>query len=652
MVQTRSPKWETSASVGYRILVPVTSPEEAGLVLPLAAALARVRQGQVWFMQVVAVPPGKTLSEAAGDAIQAREQLEAFLREHRGAYSVPMRTLVKVARDAWEGLWEAAIQEQADLLILHWGGSLLPSTMDDRLRDPRLMEPPCDLILLRTVPSWKGPEDWKQVQHILLPVRESPHSVLALRVADALAETLEAHITVLFVVPPGTQEGREESRFRAAFGPALRELRSVIRTIVVEGDIAENILEEARAYQLLVMGSSEDPRDWLGLHLRHVAEQARIPLVITRKMQPKPHARAAALLRPRQHPIAVLVDRWFAENTFHSREFEDLEELVRLKAEQRVTISLGLPALNEEETIGSVITTMKTALVEEVPLLDEIVLIDSGSVDYTREIAMELGIPVYIHQEILPQYGAYRGKGEALWKSLYVLRGDIVVWIDTDIRNIHPRFVYGVVGPLLKYPHIQYVKGFYRRPLKQGERLIAGGGGRVTELTARPLFNLFFPELSGLIQPLSGEYAGRRRALERLPFFTGYGVETGLLIDMLEIFGLRAIAQVDLLERVHRNQPLSALSKMAFAIIQVVVKRLEERHKIRLLEDINKTMNLIRYEPGRYFLEPVEIQEHERPPILTLPEYRAKHGLPPLSREEREALLARRRVKAEWETAL
>ncbi|HID84264.1 MAG TPA: glucosyl-3-phosphoglycerate synthase [Anaerolineales bacterium] len=304
--------------------------------------------------------------------------------------------------------------------------------------------------------------------------------------------------------------------------------------------------------------------------------------------------------------------------------------LVALKEAQGVTISLGLPALNEEATIGQIITTMKTALMEEVPLLDEIVLIDSGSVDYTREIAADLGIPVYIHQKVLPQYGAYHGKGETLWKSLYVLQGDIIVWIDTDIRNIHPRFVYGLLGPLLRNPRIQYVKGFYRRPLKQGSKMVAGGGGRVTELTARPLLNLFFPELSGLIQPLAGEYAGRRQALEQLPFFTGYGVETGLLIDLLSRFGLGAIAQVDLQERIHRNQPLRDLSKMAFAIIQVVIRRLEDRHKIRLLEDFNKTMNLIRYEMGRYWLEPQEIRERERPPIVTLPEYREKFGRRPV----------------------
>ncbi len=172
-------------------------------------------------------------------------------------------------------------------------------------------------------------------------------------------------------------------------------------------------------------------------------------------------------------------------------------------------------------------------------LVDEIVLMDSNSNDRTRQIAADLGVPVYIHQELLPGYGPRHGKGEALWKSLLVTHGDIVVWIDTDIVNIHPRFVYGVIGPLLANPALQFVKGFYQRPLRSGERTMATGGGRVTELTARPMLNLFYPELSGVIQPLSGEYGGRRSALEQLSFFSGYGVESGLLIDIFEKFGLR-----------------------------------------------------------------------------------------------------------------
>jgi glucosyl-3-phosphoglycerate synthase len=322
--------------------------------------------------------------------------------------------------------------------------------------------------------------------------------------------------------------------------------------------------------------------------------------------------------------ISILVDKWFAENTYSSEEFADLDRLLALKQAQGVSISLALPALNEEGTVGKVIRTVRRALMDELPLLDEIVLVDSASEDRTREIAAQEGARVYTHQELLPAYGARVGKGEALWKSLFVTRGDIIAWVDTDIVNIHPRFVYGIVGPLLRDPRVQLVKGFYRRPLRVGDKLQAGAGGRVTELAARPLFNLFYPELSGLVQPLAGEYAGRRSALERVPFFSGYGVETGLLIDILDRFGLSAIAQVDLMERVHHNQPLEALGKMAFSIIQVVINRLEARTGQPMLEEVNKSMKLIRHDRRGYFLEVEEIAELDRPPMITLPEYRTR----------------------------
>jgi glucosyl-3-phosphoglycerate synthase len=205
---------------------------------------------------------------------------------------------------------------------------------------------------------------------------------------------------------------------------------------------------------------------------------------------------------------------------------------------------------------------------------------------------------------------------------LYCTQGDIIIWLDTDIVNIHPRFAYGLIGPLLLRPDIQFVKGFYRRPLRVGDKIQAGGGGRVTELTARPLLNLFYPELSGVIQPLSGEYGGTRAALEQFSFFSGYGVEIGLLIDMLDKFGLNAIAQVDLQERIHHNQPLEALSKMSFAIIQAVIRKLESRYGQNFLENVNKTMKLIRYDQESFALDVEEIAERDRPPMIELPEYR------------------------------
>jgi glycosyltransferase involved in cell wall biosynthesis len=292
-----------------------------------------------------------------------------------------------------------------------------------------------------------------------------------------------------------------------------------------------------------------------------------------------------------------------------------------LKKRRGLTVSLALPSLNEEATVGRVIRTVKKRLMDEIPLLDEIVLIDSNSTDRTREIARRLNVPVYVHQQLLPDLPAREGKGEALWKSLLVTRGDILLWIDTDIVNIHPRFVFGILGPLLRYPHIHFVKGFYRRPLKVGTKTQAGGGGRVTELIARPLINLFYPELSGIVQPLSGEYGARRSFLEQIPFFSSYGVETGLLIDAYEKFGLSGIAQVDLLERIHHNQPLEALSKMSFIILQAFLRKLEKRYGLRMVEDVNKSMKLVRETSGTYSLDVEEIIEAERPPMAEVPAY-------------------------------
>jgi glucosyl-3-phosphoglycerate synthase len=454
---------------------------------------------------------------------------------------------------------------------------------------------------------------------------------LTLRTGHALARLEDATITLLHVASP--EDPDSKSRFSEEFAPAIYGMRHITRSITTKGDISAAIIDESKDHQAITLGAPSNeirPNTWMNFLLEEILTDTSKTLVIVNEHLPEDFSSAERRLfsSSRDRPLAVVVDKWFAENTYHSREFTNLERLVELKEDQNVSISLALPALNEEQTVGKVIHTVKSALMEQTPLLDEIVLIDSGSQDKTREIAAGLGIPVYIHQEILPELGSFTGKGEALWKSLFVVNGDIIAWIDTDIKNIDPRFVYGILGPLLDSPNIRYVKGFYRRPLRQGDKMVAGGGGRVTEITARPFINLFFPELSGLIQPLSGEYAGRRAALESLPFFTGYGVETGLLIDLLRKFGLEGIAQVDLLERVHHNQPLPSLSKMSFAIMQVVFSRLEKRHDIELLDQDQLTMNLVRFSKRRgYFLDQDEIHEYERPPMETIPAYRQKTGM-------------------------
>ena len=198
------------------------------------------------------------------------------------------------------------------------------------------------------------------------------------------------------------------------------------------------------------------------------------------------------------------LNKWLKNNTYHHSQFWDLLQIVEEKERQGISISLCIPTLNEEKTIGKEIVLFKSELMTRYPLLDEIAVIDSGSEDSTRDVAYSFGADVYHSREILPRLGEKRGKGENLWKAIYQLNGDIIVYIDADIKNIHPRFVYGLVAPLIYRPEMKYVKAFYDRPLAISNELRPSGGGRVTEILIRPLFSLFFPELSGIIQPLSG----------------------------------------------------------------------------------------------------------------------------------------------------
>ena len=265
---------------------------------------------------------------------------------------------------------------------------------------------------------------------------------------------------------------------------------------------------------------------------------------------------------------------WLEKNTFHYSEFNDLDRLVEGKRRKNLKISLCLPTLNEEKTIAKEILIVKSELMTRYPLLDEIVVIDSESTDKTREIARSFGADVYKATEILPDLESFKGKGENLWKALYVTKGDIIVYIDADIKNIHHRFVYGLLGPLILSDNIKYVKAFYDRPIAIGKSKIRPtGGGRVTELVIRPLFSLFFPELTQILQPLSGEYAGFREIYEAIPFPIGYGVETSMILDIYEKWGLDVIAQVDLDRRIHRNQDTRALGKMAFVILMTFINR-------------------------------------------------------------------------------
>jgi len=321
----------------------------------------------------------------------------------------------------------------------------------------------------------------------------------------------------------------------------------------------------------------------------------------------------------------MLIDSWLGTNTFHHSEFWDLNALVKEKEKRQIKISLCIPTLNEEKTIGKEIVIFSSELMQRYPLLDEIAVIDSDSSDQTREIAASFGAQVFQSRDILPAYGEKRGKGENLWKAIYQLDGDILVYIDADIKNIHPRFVYGLVAPLIYRPEIQYVKAFYDRPLASSQGTRPSGGGRVTEILIRPLFSLFFPELTALIQPLSGEYAVRRRVLDKIPFPIGYGVETSHLIDVYHRCGLEAIAQTDLDRRVHRNQHTRDLGKMAFGILQTFLKRVEALGIVGNLPELSTTLRQFQVSNNVFEEIPLNIVEEERPPMIEIPEYTKKH---------------------------
>lgn len=318
------------------------------------------------------------------------------------------------------------------------------------------------------------------------------------------------------------------------------------------------------------------------------------------------------------------IESWLKSNTFHHSAFWDLNALVEEKQKQDLKISLCIPTLNEEKTIGKEIVIFKSELMQRYPLLDEITVIDSDSSDQTREVASAFGAQVFLSKDILKKYGEKRGKGENLWKAIYQLEGDILVYIDADIKNIHPRFVYGLVAPLIYRPEIHYVKAFYDRPLASSQGSRPSGGGRVTEILIRPLFSLFFPELTALIQPLSGEYAVRRQVLDKIPFPIGYGVETSHLIDVYHRWGLQAIAQTDLDRRVHRNQDTRDLGKMAFGILQTFLKRLEALGILSNLPELSTTLRQFQVNNNLFEEIPLKIIEEERPPMIEIPEYRKK----------------------------
>jgi glucosyl-3-phosphoglycerate synthase len=620
-----------------RILIPVANPLTAEELIKLGSAILDKKNGELTALGIVEVPEGMPLSEGATRARHARRLLQRVL--DFAPEGTTIHPIVRIGRRAAEGIIEASGEQEADLVIFGWGGkapaaregigpTVFSPTIDEVVRDS-----PCDIAVVKQ----RGATE---IKRILVPVRGGPHAELAIRFADSIARTHDAKVVVLHLVPPGITSTVRAQAERALASFIKQHLKGTGEAILREApNVRTAILKEAEKADLVVMGASAQPfgadgESYLfGALPESIAARAR-PTVIVVKTRESIGSSTFEQLASRAETLAAAdraaeevravparVERWFGESNFHHSEFGDLGRLLALKQKQGLTVSLVLPTLNEEATIGPIVKRARLEMVEKFALLDEILVIDSASDDRTREIAEREGARVVAHPDVLVRYGSFRGKGEALWKSLFETSGDIVVWADTDVNNWHHRMVYGTLGPLLHEPRLQYVKGYYQRPIVEGGVLKEGGGGRVTELVARPLINLFFPELSGLIQPLAGEYAGRRSLLETIPFFTGYAVEIGHLIDAAERVGIEGLGQVDLERRVHRNQELEGLTRMSFVILQAVMKRLEERRRVRLFAELGSTMKLPRSGKNRLSLEVIELADQERPPMIRIPEY-------------------------------
>jgi glucosyl-3-phosphoglycerate synthase len=280
---------------------------------------------------------------------------------------------------------------------------------------------------------------------------------------------------------------------------------------------------------------------------------------------------ASAILRGvTAAPRSTAVADWLARRTYRADDFP-LGRL--LAAKGTATVSVVLPARNVATTVATTVSALVP--LRDAGLLDELLVIDAASTDGTAARAAGAGATVVQEAEVLPEHGPPRGKGDALWRALHATRGDLVAFVDADSADFDARFALGLLGPLLTDGDVAFVKGAYRRPLTLGAETLPEGGGRVTELLARPLLNRHVPQLAGFVQPLAGEMAGRRELLEALPFPVGYGVEIALLIDAFRDVGLDALAQVDLGTRRNAHQPLHALSAMAYAVLIAAERRID-----------------------------------------------------------------------------
>jgi nucleotide-binding universal stress UspA family protein len=578
------------------VLVPLPDRPDAARLLHFAVALAG-SGGRVLALSVVAAAEGDA-GGALRTARAARRRLRRFVAEIAAA-DVEVQTRVRVGRHLEQIVREAAEEERTQLVVLDGGPATDATSADLWQAGMRRLAaaPPCDAALVRS-----GEE--ATVRSVLLPSRGGPTAELALRLALAIAERYDAPLTLLHVEAPDAHpaEREQESRLFAALPAALASPR-VQATTVTAASPREAIAAEARRHDVVVLGAQAvpDPEPRLGEVPDAMLAGHPGSVIVVRPRDPVD----LSVFRPPPPPVGVQVDTWFAESSFHCREFADVDELVALKQRQGLTISVALMPPGDPGTLPGMARAL-AELRERHRLIDEIALIGGEGGGPAPAVVSELRLGW--------QPAPADAPGEAAWRSLQTLRGDLIVWLGADIRNPHPKLVYGLVGPLLRDPRIRRVIGHYRLPRAADDATFEDGTVQVTEYGVRPLLNLFFPELSGVINPLSREHAVRRASLNGLRLVAGAGFELGLLLDQYERDGLSAIAQVDLEERVGRPESNDRLSRLAYDATQVVIRQVGRRVR-GLAAHIHPAIKLIREEGERFLLDVIDADEARTEPV-------------------------------------
>jgi nucleotide-binding universal stress UspA family protein len=599
----------------YRVLIPTLAPGQASKLLRLATAFTGAPDSRGTLLGIIEVPPDQSSTRASAPGEAYRTLLAQTTRIATKA-AHPLTPQVRIAHLAAQGIREAALETGSNLLLLESTArddGLWTNALEDLLYDP-----PCDVAVLRVAPA--APP----IQSILLAVRGGPNAELAVQLAQAVRTGTGATLTLLHLFDP-RQSSDERARDEGTFaGLAAQVGGPVIELKGSATNVREAIIKEASNHQLVILGATRSLMHRpmvLGASLQRMLRRLPGTVMIVKKAG-VPVPRPPATRVESRAAITEQVDRWLTENTFDSHEFDDLERLADRKRRQAVTISLGLPMLAELPDLAAALANLRQAFMGADRLIDEIVVINVSGATPVDRAATAAGVQVMHPADVLSRYGSFSSLGEGLWKSLHMLKGDLVCWLDPQGLPIQPRVVAGLLGPLLTDPEIGYVKGFTRRPP-------AAASDPIAELAVRPLLDLLFPTLTGVIDPLSRDQAGRRSILEGVPFFTGHGLELGLLLGIAQAHGLRALAQVEVGPRAHL--PQADRHAIAFAQLQVGLKYLGDRHRVQLLEQLNRTMKRLRYEDERYSIEQVEPQDQERPPMITVPEYsmaRSPAGVP------------------------